>query len=103
MISGAAELRVKESDRISVMARALASVGVQVEETADGLIIEGGAIGGGRVESAGDHRIAMSFAVAALVSDGPIEIGDTAPVATSFPGFTETARRAGLAIAELAD
>lgn len=96
---GAAELRVKESDRIGAMARALAAVGAKVEELDDGMIIDGGPLAGGTVDSEGDHRIAMSFAIAALRSDGPIIVRDTGPVATSFPGFVTTAARLGLAIA----
>jgi len=99
VVSGAAELRVKESDRIAVMAQALAAVGVSVRETDDGLIIDGGPIRGGSVDSHGDHRVAMSLAIAALASQGAIAVTDTAPVATSFPGFVETAREVGLAIA----
>jgi 3-phosphoshikimate 1-carboxyvinyltransferase len=98
VVKGAAELRVKESDRISVMARALEAVGVRVSETADGLIIDGGQIRGGAIESCGDHRIAMSFAIASLVSERAISIADTGPVATSFPGFVDTARGVGLQI-----
>jgi 3-phosphoshikimate 1-carboxyvinyltransferase len=97
-ITGAAELRVKESDRIGVMARALSDTGIQVEELPDGIVIDGGEFAGGAVDSCGDHRVAMSFAVASLVSSGTIEIADTGPVATSFPGFVETAASAGLAI-----
>ena len=99
VVKGAAELRVKESDRISVMARALNAVGVTVTETADGMIIAGGRIRGGDVESCGDHRIAMSFAIASLVSERPISIADTGPVATSFPGFVDAAGGVGLKIA----
>jgi 3-phosphoshikimate 1-carboxyvinyltransferase len=95
---GAAELRVKESDRIGAMARALAAIGARVEELDDGMIIDGGKFAGGTVDSAGDHRIAMSFAIAALKSEGPIVVRDTAPVATSFPGFVATAAASGLAI-----
>ena len=98
VVKGAAELRVKESDRISVMARALEAVGVTVSETADGLIIDGGRIRGGAIESCGDHRIAMSFAIASLVSEQAISIADTGPVATSFPGFVDTAGKVGLRI-----
>jgi len=99
VVSGAAELRVKESDRLTAMARALAAVGVKVEETADGMIIEGGPIAGGTIETEGDHRVAMSFAIAGLASRGPITVRDTAPVATSFPDFVDVAARAHLAIA----
>jgi 3-phosphoshikimate 1-carboxyvinyltransferase len=94
-IRGAAELRVKESDRISVMARGLARLGTTVEETPDGAIIEGGALDGGEVDSAGDHRCAMSFAVAGLIAREPVRIRDCANVATSFPGFAELAHRCG--------
>jgi 3-phosphoshikimate 1-carboxyvinyltransferase len=69
-----------------------------VRETPDGLTVEGGRLGGGRIDARGDHRIAMSFAVASLIAHGPIEILNTTEVATSFPGFVETARAAGLAI-----
>ena len=94
-IRGAAELRVKESDRIAVMARGLRALGVRIEETPDGAIIEGGRLGGGEVDSAGDHRCAMSFAIAGLVAAAPVRILDCANVATSFPGFAELAFRCG--------
>ncbi len=97
-ITGAAELRVKESDRIAAMARGLLALGVDIVEQADGAIITGGAIGGGQVDSRGDHRIAMSFAVAGLVAASPIRINDCANVATSFPGFRELANRSGFLI-----
>ena len=98
-ITGAAELRVKESDRLAVMARGLASLGIEVIEQADGATIQGGRIGAGRVDSVGDHRIAMSFAVAGLIASAPIEIADCATVATSFPGFCDLANACGFAIA----
>jgi len=97
-LSGAEELRVKESDRIQVMADGLAVLGIEAVPTADGIRIEGGTLGGGRVESHGDHRIAMSFAMAALRAAAPVEIGDCANVNTSFPGFVELAAGAGLRI-----
>jgi 3-phosphoshikimate 1-carboxyvinyltransferase len=100
-VTGAAELRHKESDRISVMADGLRAVGVALEERADGLIVDGGPIRGGVVESRGDHRIAMAFAVASLRADAPIEICSTAEIATSFPGFMATAARAGLVLEAL--
>lgn len=100
VVTGAEELRVKESDRIAVMARGLDALGVRNEVLPDGLRIEGGPFGGGVVESSGDHRVAMSFAVASLRAAGPIEIRDTANVATSFPGFAALARSAGLAVEE---
>jgi 3-phosphoshikimate 1-carboxyvinyltransferase len=94
-IRGAAELRVKESDRIASMANGLKACGVSVDELPDGAIIRGGGLRSGSIDSHGDHRIAMSFAVAGLVAEGPIAIGDCANVATSFPGFMELANGAG--------
>jgi len=101
-VTGAEELRVKESDRIAVMARGLDALGVPNEVLADGLRIEGGPFGGGVVDSHGDHRVAMSFAVASLRASAPIEIRDVANVGTSFPGFAATARAVGLHLAERA-
>ncbi|HEY8553425.1 MAG TPA: 3-phosphoshikimate 1-carboxyvinyltransferase [Burkholderiales bacterium] len=98
VLSGAAELRVKESDRIAVMAEGLAALGVRVQERPDGMIVRGGRVRGGTVGSHGDHRIAMSFAMAGLRADGPITVLDCRNVNTSFPGFAELARRAGLPI-----
>ena len=97
-IRGAEELRVKESDRIAVMAIGLRALGARIEETPDGAMIEGGTLHGGSVESHGDHRIAMAFAVAGAVVDGAITIRDCANVATSFPGFVELANGCGLAV-----
>src|SRR5690606_26280734 len=98
LLTGAAELRVKESDRIAVMADGLRALGVDAEPLPDGMRIRGGAVRGGRVHSHPDHRIAMSFAMAALRAEGEIVIEDCANVATSFPGFAALARRAGLEI-----
>lgn len=98
VLRGAEELRVKESDRIQVMADGLQALGVDARPTPDGMVIRGGAIGGGRVDSHGDHRIAMSFAMAALRASGPIEIRDCANVNTSFPGFTALAGKTGVKI-----
>ncbi|MET0025097.1 MAG: 3-phosphoshikimate 1-carboxyvinyltransferase [Sedimenticola sp.] len=98
VLTGAEELRVKESDRIQTMADGLQVLGVKADPTPDGIVIQGGAMGGGRVNSHGDHRIAMSFAMAALRAGGEIVIDDCANVNTSFPGFVELARRAGLDI-----
>ncbi len=98
ILRGAEELRVKESDRIQVMADGLQKLGVEAVPTADGMVVQGGALHSGRVDSHGDHRIAMSFTVAALRAEGPIEISDCANVATSFPGFVELAQRAGIAV-----
>lgn len=104
VITGAEELRVKETDRIAVMAEGLRALGVQCEVLPDGMRIQGrpdgSAFAGGRVDSHGDHRVAMSFAVASLRAGGPIEIQDVANVATSFPGFVRTARAAGLDVTE---
>jgi 3-phosphoshikimate 1-carboxyvinyltransferase len=100
-VSGASELRVKESDRIAVMARGLAALGVKVIEHADGLLIEGGGLSGGTVDSGGDHRVAMSFAIAASRARAPVEILDTASVATSFPNFPAAARSLGLVLETL--
>ncbi|MDD9856828.1 MAG: 3-phosphoshikimate 1-carboxyvinyltransferase [Gammaproteobacteria bacterium] len=97
-IRGAGELRVKESDRISRVAAGLAALGVAVEEHADGLTITGGRPRGGRVDSGGDHRIAMAFAVAGGAADGAVEVADCANIATSFPEFCPVARDAGLRI-----
>jgi len=97
-VRGAAELRVKESDRIAVMARALSDVGVGVNETTDGMDVEGGGLRAGRVDSAGDHRVAMSMAVAGLAATGPVQISDIRNVDTSFPGFAELARSVGFAL-----
>ncbi|MBH1969625.1 bifunctional prephenate dehydrogenase/3-phosphoshikimate 1-carboxyvinyltransferase [Moraxellaceae bacterium AER2_44_116] len=98
VLTGAEELRVKESDRIQVMADGLITLGIDAQPTPDGMIIQGGQLGGGKVVSHGDHRIAMSFAIAALRANGTIEIEDCANVATSFPLFVELARGAGLKI-----
>lgn len=97
-IRGAAELRVKESDRIAVMANGLRALGVHVEETPGGAVIEGGALSGGVVDSHGDHRCAMAFAVAGAVAQSAVTIRDCANVATSFPDFMERARAMGLAL-----
>ncbi|XOZ34687.1 bifunctional prephenate dehydrogenase/3-phosphoshikimate 1-carboxyvinyltransferase [Halomonadaceae bacterium KBTZ08] len=95
-LTGAAELRVKESDRIQVMADGLDALGVVSEVREDGILIQGGAYDGGRINSHGDHRIAMAFTVAALRASGPITIDDCANVATSFPGFVALANQVGL-------
>jgi 3-phosphoshikimate 1-carboxyvinyltransferase len=102
LVRGALELRVKESDRLAAMAAGLTTLGVENQLLPDGLWIRGAeALVGGTIDSRGDHRIAMAFAVAALRASAPIEILDIANVATSFPGFVETARAAGLGVAAL--
>ena len=100
VLRGAEELRVKESDRIQVMADGLKVLGVSATPTPDGIVIEGGSMGGGEVESHGDHRIAMAFSVASLRASAPIRIRDCANVATSFPGFLELAAKAGIRVKE---
>jgi 3-phosphoshikimate 1-carboxyvinyltransferase len=106
VVTGAEELRVKESDRISAMSAGLDSLGVVHRVLPDGMHIEGRGTGpafsGGEVDSFGDHRIAMSFAVASLRAAKSISIRDVANVATSFPGFVDLARSAGLDICESA-
>jgi len=105
-IAGAEELRHKESDRIATMVAGLRTLGVNAEERPDGAVIEGAtSFAGGSIESCGDHRVAMAFAIASLCARDKIVIRDTAEVATSFPGFVGTAARAGLALeaAERAD
>jgi 3-phosphoshikimate 1-carboxyvinyltransferase len=97
-IRGAAELRVKESDRIATMAAGLRALGIDVQELPDGAVIHGGRLRGGRVDSHGDHRIAMAFAVAAQLADGEVLVGDVANVSTSFPGFDVLARQAGFGL-----
>lgn len=98
VVTGAEELRVKESDRIQVMADGLKALGVQAEPTSDGMRITGGPYRGGAVNSHGDHRAAMAFAMAALRASAAVTVSDCANVATSFPGFVELARSAGLKI-----
>lgn len=99
VLRGAEELRVKESDRIQVMADGLIALGVKAEPTPDGIIIEGGSIGGGEVWAHGDHRIAMSFSVASLRASAPIRIHDCANVATSFPNFLALSAEVGINVA----
>jgi 3-phosphoshikimate 1-carboxyvinyltransferase len=96
VLTGAEELRVKESDRIQVMADGLQILGVDAQPTKDGMVINGGKLGTGEVDSHGDHRIAMSFSIAGLRSSGPITIKDCANVNTSFPEFSQLATQLGL-------
>ena len=99
VVTGAEELRVKESDRIAAMARGFEVLGIEHEVLPDGMRIRGGRpFGGGTIDSRGDHRIAMAFAVASLRSTAPIEIQDVANVATSFPGFDALANSVGLRV-----
>ena len=105
-VTGAEELRVKESDRIAAMSAGLTALNVVHSPLPDGMRIEGRpegkAFAGGQVDSFGDHRIAMSFAIASLRAAAPIRIRDVANVATSFPGFVNLAQSVGLAVRESA-
>jgi 3-phosphoshikimate 1-carboxyvinyltransferase len=96
--SGIAELRVKESDRIGSMVSGLAQLGIEVTESADGAVIHGGTIGGGTVQSFGDHRIAMAFASVASGASDTVLIEDTDTVSTSFPGFMDCMKSIGVNI-----
>lgn len=99
VLRGAEELRVKESDRIQVMADGLHVMGIKADPTPDGIVIVGGKFGSGTIISHGDHRIAMSFAMASLRAGGTIVVEDCANVATSFPGFVALASSVGVKIA----
>lgn len=97
-VSGAQELRVKESDRISSVVTGLRNLGIDASELSDGMVIKGGELKGGQVDSFGDHRIAMSFAIAALKSHTDILIQNCDNVATSFPSFVKLFNGLGLKI-----
>lgn len=97
-VSGLAELRVKESDRLGGMARSLSALGISLDEGPDWICIEGGELRGGEVDSRGDHRIAMAMAVAGQRAQGAIRIRDCANVETSFPGFVALAGGAGMGL-----
>ena len=100
VMRGLKELRIKESDRIALMARGLAACGVAVEEEAEGLIVAGGRVAGGAtVETAHDHRIAMSHLVLGLAAERPITVNHPEMIATSFPGFVEMMQGLGAEIA----
>lgn len=98
-LSGAEELRVKESDRIHNMALGLSALGIEAQEKVDGIKIFGDAIRGGEVDSGGDHRVAMAFTIASLASEGAINVLNTENVATSFPDFVASAKRVGIPLA----
>jgi len=102
LVRGAAELRVKESDRIAAMAAGLRTLGIRVDETPDGATIHGGTLGGGAVAAHHDHRIAMSFVVAAQRAAAPVHIHGCSTVATSFPGFLDLAIGCGMGLAPAA-
>lgn len=101
ILHGAKELRVKESDRIGAMVEGLKRLGIEVEDFDDGLQIQGGIFQGGVVDSRGDHRIAMSFAIAGARAQAPVTIKNCANVATSFPGFIQTAHAVHLKIEDI--
>ncbi|MEO8309454.1 MAG: 3-phosphoshikimate 1-carboxyvinyltransferase [Pseudomonadota bacterium] len=104
VVTGAEELRVKESDRLAVMAAGLTANGVINELAPDGIRIQGGRrLSGAEVDSHGDHRIAMAFAIASLYANGPMVIRDVENVGTSFPRFVATARGCGLDVTETGD
>lgn len=95
-VADAGELRVKESDRITVLATALRAVGLRIEERPDGYVVPGGQRPrGGQVDAAGDHRIAMTAAIAGVLGTAPVEISGFEAVATSYPSFLEDLRRLG--------
>ena len=94
---------MKESDRIQAMADGLVRLGVVAEPLSDGIRIQGGVLGSGTVESFGDHRVAMAFAIAGLRAAGEIHIRDCGNVATSFPNFPALARSLGLTLTELGE
>jgi 3-phosphoshikimate 1-carboxyvinyltransferase len=98
VFSGLEELRVKESDRISTMASGLRALGIDVEESPDGATVRGGHFQAGEVRSFGDHRVAMSLAVAGTIAAGEVTVRDVATVQTSFPGFDDCLRDIGVNI-----
>jgi len=100
VLQGAQALRVKESDRLRAMADGLATLGINVESTADGIIIDGGTVGGGEIDAQGDHRIAMAFSIASLRAGSPIHIRDCANVATSFPSFLTLCAQVGIRVTQ---
>ena len=103
VLRGAEELRVKESDRLAAMAEGLTTLGVKNELLDDGIVIEGGSLGGGEIRTYMDHRIAMAFSIAALRAESRIRVLDCDHVATSFPGFDALARGLGLQVTVQAD
>ena len=98
LVSGAEELRVKESDRIAAMAEGLTTLGVQAQALPDGISITGGPLNGGVVDSHTDHRIAMAFLVAGSVANSPVRVQRCANIATSFPSFVDSAKALGMCI-----
>lgn len=103
LLHGARELRVKESDRIAAMVEGLQILGVEAQALDDGAFINGGTLKGGVVDSHGDHRVAMAFAIAGALAESPVTVKNCANIATSFPSFVNTANRVQLNIQELSD
>jgi 5-enolpyruvylshikimate-3-phosphate synthase len=101
--SGIGELRVKESDRIAAMSDGLRNLGIKVDESEDGAVVHGGQFSGGTVQSHGDHRIAMSLAIAGTVANEPVVVEDVAAVDTSFPGFCASMASIGADIRPVSD
>jgi len=99
-IRGAAELRFKESDRINAMVQGLGKLGIKAIEYEDGMDIIGGRFRSGTIDSRGDHRIAMAFAVAGCCNSGSVVVNDCQNIATSFPGFVETGCALGMNLVE---
>lgn len=95
-ITGAAELRHKESDRLAALAEGFAALGIATEQLTDGIVVHGGTLGGGSIASRGDHRIAMAFALAGTRATAPVRVRDCRNVATSFPDFVARARALGI-------
>ena len=100
IVRGVGELRAKESERVQVMADGLGSLGVKVGFMADGIVIDGGELGGAEIDARGDHRVAMAFSIASLRASAPIRIHDCANVATSFPNFLALCAQVGMRIAQ---
>ncbi|MDH3547322.1 MAG: 3-phosphoshikimate 1-carboxyvinyltransferase, partial [Gammaproteobacteria bacterium] len=99
VFSGIGELRVKESDRIAAMAIGLRTLGIDVDESADGAVVHGGSFSGGSVDSHGDHRVAMALAVAGTIAAKPVTVRNVAAVDTSFLGFPDCMAALGAQIA----
>ena len=93
-VQGASELRVKESDRIAATVKELSKLGARIEELPDGMVIHGGVeLKGARVDSHGDHRLAMTLGIAGLVAKGRTAVRDAGAVAVSYPGFWDDLKR----------
>ncbi len=100
VLRGADELRLKESDRLFTMANGLRVLGVDVQDTKNGLVVRGGRIQGGNVDGHGDHRVAMAFVVAGLIADGPVQVRNCRNISTSYPSFVRDLRTLGAGIEE---